>query len=107
MQSAFPWKGRLVIVTAGLMLLLTVFAFRSFTAVHGPDIDDVWSTDAAPAAGSTDSPEALGVDSGAQDPEPTYSVVLRLSLAITMVLVLADLVVEVNRRLERRFGGHR
>lgn len=104
MQSAFPWKGRFVVVAAGFMLLLTVFAFRSFTAVYGPDIDDVWSSDAAPTAVATDSQEAQGADSQAHDPEPTHSVVLRLILAVTTVLILADLVIEVNRRLEHRFG---
>ena len=107
MPSTFPWKGRFVVVTAGFMLLLTVFAFQSFTAVHGSGIDNVWSADATPTAVVTDSQEAQGVDSGAQDAEPTHSVVLRLVLAVTMILILTDLVIEVNRRLERRFGGRR
>ena len=104
MPSTFPWKGRLVVASAGFMLLLAVFAFRSFTAVYGSGIDNEWRVDAAPNAVVADAQETQEVGSEAADPEPTYSVVLKLVLAVTTVLVVADLVLELDRLIERRFG---
>jgi len=106
MPSRFPWKGRIVVVAAGLMLLLTVFAFQSFEAVFGSGVDTAWSGSEATTVIVTDSQEAQGVGVETQDPEPTYSVVLRLAIAVTTVLVLANLVQRLNRRIEHRFGRH-
>jgi hypothetical protein len=106
MPSTFPWKGRIVVVAAGLMLLLTVFAFRSFEAVYGSGVDAAWSGGEAPTAVVTDSQEAQGVGGEIEDPESTYSVVLRLAIAVITVLILADLVQRLNQRIEHRFGKH-
>jgi len=106
MPSTFPWKGRIVVVAAGVMLLLTVFAFRSFEVVFGSGVDDAWSGSEATTAVFTDSQEAQGVGDETQDPEPTYSVVLRLAIAVITVFVLANLVQRLNQRIEHRFGRH-